>query len=236
MMTEAPSVKRTALVTGANRGIGFEVCRQLAAKGLRVILTARDASAGEKAARELARSGGDITFQTLDVSSESSVAAAAKKLTRAEITVDVLINNAGVYPPGGLLNGPTQVIKDVMAVNFFGPLWTCRTFLPGMMERGYGRVVNVSSGAGSFAGGLQGPGAYCVSKAALNALTAKLAREVRGDVKINAVCPGWVRTRMGGPGASRSVERGAETIVWLALLGANGPTGGYFRDRRPISW
>jgi NAD(P)-dependent dehydrogenase (short-subunit alcohol dehydrogenase family) len=105
-----------------------------------------------------------------------------------------------------------------------------------MIERGYGRVVNVSSGAGSFAEGLEGPPAYAVSKAALNALTVRLATETRGDVKVNAACPGWVRTRMGGSGAPRSVEEGADTIVWLATLGPDGPTGGFFRDRQPIEW
>jgi NAD(P)-dependent dehydrogenase (short-subunit alcohol dehydrogenase family) len=143
---------------------------------------------------------------------------------------------AAIYPSEPLLDPATDVLRAVMEINFFGASRACRAFAPPMIARAYGRIVNVSSGSGSFAEGLPGPHAYSVSKAALNAFTVKLAAELRGDVKVNAVCPGWVRTRMGGRNASRSVEEGADTIVWLATLPARGPSGGLFRDRKRISW
>lgn len=228
--------RRTALVTGACRGIGREVCRQLAARGLRVVLTGRDARAGEDAARELCGPGRDVCFEFLDVASEAGAAAAAARLARRGVSVDILVNNAGVAPPDGLLGAPSSRLREAMAVNFFGAVWTCRAFVPEMLERGFGRVVNVTAGSGCFSAGLEGPAAFSVSKAALNALTVKLAAEARGDVKVNAVCPGWTRTRLGGPLAPRSAERAAADVVWLALCGPDGPTGGCFRDRRPIPW
>jgi NAD(P)-dependent dehydrogenase (short-subunit alcohol dehydrogenase family) len=227
---------RTALVTGANRGIGLEVARQLARAGLRVILTGRSEEAAAEAARPLAAAGLGAMSAGLDVSSQASVAACAARLEGAGERVDVLVNNAGVCPEGDLLELPAAELEGTLAVNFLGALWTARAWMPGMNRRGFGRVVNVSSGYGSFAEGLEGPAAYAISKAALNALTVRLAAEARGDVKVNAACPGWVRTRMGGAAAPRSVEEGADTIVWLATLPAGGPSGGLFRDRAPIAW
>jgi NAD(P)-dependent dehydrogenase (short-subunit alcohol dehydrogenase family) len=226
----------TALVTGANRGIGFEVCRQLRRRGLEVILTGRDADGVAAAVEALRNDGLDVAGEVLDVGSEASVVDCAARLERHGRRVDVLVNNAGVYPEGDLLGAATRTIAEAMAVNFLGALWTARAWMPGMNRRRYGRVVDVTSGYGSFAEGLEGPAAYAISKAALNALTVRLAREARGDVKVNAACPGWVRTRMGGAGAPRSVEDGADTIVWLATLPADGPSGGFFRDRRPVPW
>ena len=227
---------RTALVTGGNRGIGFEACRQLARSGLRVVLTARDPDLGTAAASQLVEEGLDVQFTSMDVGDERSVAECARELGEARIQVDVLVNNAGTYPEGALLSLDTEKLVDAFRINFLGAFWTCRAFVPAMIDSGYGRVVNVSSGYGSFAEGLEGPPAYSLSKAALNALTFKLASEVPGHVKVNAMCPGWVRTRMGGPDAPRSVEQAADTLVWLATLPDDGPTGGFFRDRRPISW
>ncbi len=229
-------MRRTALVTGANRGIGLETSRQLGRLGMRVLLTARDRAAGERAARELRLEGHDVRFEQLDVASEASVAACAGRLARDGERVDALVNNAGVYPHGGVLDMTPADARLAMDVNFFGALWTCQAFVPAMLRAGHGRVVNVSSGYGAFAEGLEGPAAYSLSKAALNALTAKLAAEVRGDVKVNAACPGWVRTRMGGAGAERSPAEGAGTIVWLATLPADGPNGGLFRDCRRVPW
>jgi NAD(P)-dependent dehydrogenase (short-subunit alcohol dehydrogenase family) len=228
-------VRRTALVTGGNRGIGREVCRQLARKGVRVWLAARDEGAGREAASALGQEG-DVRALRLDVASEPSIREALQALDAAGVAVDVLVNNAGSYPPGGLLRGDLAAFRETMAIHFFGPLLLCRGLVPGMLARGHGRVVNVSSGYGAFAEGLEGPAAYSLSKASLNALTVKLASEVRGDVKVNAACPGWVRTRMGGRGAPVSVEDGADTIVWLATLPASGPNGGFFRRRRRIPW
>jgi NAD(P)-dependent dehydrogenase (short-subunit alcohol dehydrogenase family) len=232
-------VDRTALVTGGNRGIGLEVCRALAARGLRVLLGARDEALGEEAALRLRAKGLAVRAVLLDVGRDASIAALGGRLAAAGEQVDVLVNNAGIYPSAPLL-GPdgARALAEGLEVNLVGAVRTCRAFLPGMVARGHGRVVNVSSGYGSFGEGLEGPAAYSISKAALNALTVKLAEEVRGtpDVKVNAVCPGWVRTRMGGAGASRPVERGAETVVWLATLPPDGPSGRFFRDRREIPW
>ena len=226
----------TALVTGANRGIGFEACRQLARGGVRVILTGRSGPAVADAARTLREGGLDVVGEVLDVASEASVRECAGRLERRGEQVDVLVNNAGVYPEGDLLTAPSETITSAMATNFFGAVWAARAWMPGMKRRGYGRVVNVTSGYGSFAEGLGGPAAYAVSKAALNALTVRLAQEASGDVKVNAACPGWVRTRMGGSGAPTTVEQGADTIVWLATLPADGPSGGLFRRRQRSAW
>ena len=224
---------RTALVTGANRGIGFAAARQLARAGLDVVLTARGAEAGRAAAAELG-----VRFEQLDVASNESVRECAQRLERDGIAVDVLVNNAGVLQSGGILDVTDDLVRNTLEVNLLGPLRSAQAFLPGMIDRGYGRVVNVSSGAGSVTeAGAYSP-AYSISKAALNMLTRQLAfaAEGHGDVKVNAMCPGWVRTDMGGRSAPRSPEEGVDTLVWLATLPADGPTNGFFRDRRPAAW
>ena len=226
---------RAALVTGGNRGIGFEACRQLARAGLRVVLTARDPVRGEEAAEALRDEGLDVSFEELDVADGVSVEACARRLSDAGTDIDVLVNNAGVYPTQGVFQVDEETFERALEINTLGPFRTCRAFVPAMARRGYGRVVNVSSGGGSFGEGI-GPVAYGASKAALNALTVKVAEAVRGDVKANAMCPGWVRTDMGGVGAPRSPEQAADTLVWLATLPPGGPNGGFFRDRRPIPW
>ncbi len=227
---------RTALVTGANRGIGFEVCRELGRLGHRVVLTARDSERGENSAARLKTDGIDVRFEVLDVAVDDSVDACAVRLRSAGLAVDILVNNAAIYPEETFLPSPKHSLRDTMETNFFGAARTCRAFLPGMIERGWGRVVNVSSGCGSFASGLRCHAAYSISKAALNALTVKLASEIEGDVKINAANPGWVQTRMGGARAPKSVEQGADTIVWLATLPKGGPNGGFFSERKPVPW
>jgi len=225
-------MKRTALVTGAAEGIGLEVCRELARRGLRVLLTARTL---EKAQRAAATLDGEVIPVPLDVTD----AQAARRIDEA---VDVLVNNAALYPPhrgeGGVLDVPDEEWRALIETNFLGALWTARAFVPGMIARGYGRVVNVSSDYGSFGLGLKGPASYSVSKAALNALTLKLAEDCAraGDVKVNAVHPGWVRTKMGGKNATRSVEEGAREILRLATLPADGPSGGYFHDGKKYPW
>ena len=226
---------RTALVTGGNRGIGFEACRQLARLGLRVVLTAREPERGEEAAGALRGEGLAVSFEELDVGDGGSVEACARRLSEAGIEVDVLVNNAGVYPTEGVFSVDEETFRRALEINTLGPFRTCRAFVPAMVRRGYGRVVNVSSGGGSFGEGI-GPVAYGASKAAQNALTVKVAGAVRGDVKANAMCPGWVRTEMGGSGAPRSPEQAADTLVWLATLPPDGPNGGFFRDRQPIPW
>ncbi len=227
---------RVVLVTGANRGIGLEVSRQLGKQGKHIIMTGRDVRALDEAAALLAREGIAVRPEVMDISSRKSVQECGRRLETAGIRIGVLVNNAGIYPPGDLLSVSEGAIREAMEVNMLGALRTAQTFVPGMLQRNYGRVVNVSSGYGSFAEGLEGPAPYSLSKAALNALTLKLASEVHGNVKVNAACPGWVRTRMGGPEATRSVEEGADTIVWLATLPEDGPSGGLFRDRQRVAW
>jgi NAD(P)-dependent dehydrogenase (short-subunit alcohol dehydrogenase family) len=229
---------KIALVTGANRGIGLEVCRQLAARGLRVVLTARDPQAGQAAANDLTSAGHDVTFFQLDVSDPAAVEAAQRFVEERFGRLDVLVNNAAVYldQQYNIFNVPLETFATTLAVNLYGPLHLCRAFVPGMRQRGYGRVVNVSSESGQLStmGGYTP--AYAISKTALNSLTRAVAAEAGSKVKVNAVCPGWVRTRMGGPNAPRSVDDGADTIVWLATLPDSGPTGGFFSNRRPIPW
>ena len=229
-------MKRTALVTGGNRGIGLETCRQLGELGMKVVLGSRDAKEGEGQAAVLRAKNLDVVCEKLDVATEEGVEDCAKRIARAGLHIDVLVNNAGVYPHGELLGAPSDAFREAFDVNFFGPLWACRAFVPAMDERGYGRVVNVTSGYGLFSEGLEGPPAYSISKAALDALTFKLSLQVGKGVKVNAVCPGWVKTRMGGETAPRPVEKGAETVVWLATLPDEGPSGGVFRDKMPLAW
>ncbi|MGK5532368.1 SDR family NAD(P)-dependent oxidoreductase [Streptomyces sp. URMC 129] len=229
---------RWALVTGANRGIGFEIARGLAERGARVLATARHPDAGRAAAERLAReTGGTVEAEHLDVADAASVTALAGRLAARGVTVDVLVNNAGNYPVEPLLSVDEEVMAGTLAIHVLGAWRTCRAFVPGMRRRGWGRVVNVSSGSGAISGDrVPGPGAYGVAKAGMNALTKTVAAESGGRVLVNAVCPGWVATDMGGPAAPRTPAQGADTAVWLATLPDGGPTGGFFRDREPIPW
>ena len=227
---------RTALVTGGNRGIGLEACRELAQAGHAVVLTARSEASGKRAAQALAKQGLEVRFELLDVADEKSVAACAKRLRAAGVHIDVLINNAGVYSSGSLPALSTAAMMEAMQTNFLGAFWCCRAFMPAMIKARWGRVVNVSSHFGSFADGLEGAPAYSISKAALNALTVKLAEAAPSSVKVNSMTPGWVRTRMGGAGADVSVEEACDTLVWLATLPDDGPTGGLFDAAGPVPW
>jgi NAD(P)-dependent dehydrogenase (short-subunit alcohol dehydrogenase family) len=224
---------RTALVTGSNRGIGRAVAEALARAGHRVVAAAREASDAAATARAL---GPDARPLALDLARVESVEAALAALAAEAIHVDVLVNDAGVYGEGDALGAPLAAFRLAMEIHLFGPLRLAQALVPPMRAARWGRVVNVSSGAGSFGEGLSGPAAYCVSKAALDALTVKLAEVAGPHVKVNAVCPGWVRTRMGGEGAPRSIEQGAAGVIWAATLPDDGPTGGFFRDGKPIPW
>ncbi len=217
---------RRALVTGGNRGIGKAIAAGLLAEGLEVVIGARDGAAGAEAAAELG-----CASVALDLEAPEAFPAALAEAGE----IDVLINNAGVLFEGPMLADPAE-FQTSMQVMVHAPYELIRLIAPGMGARGYGRIANLSSGWGSFAEGLGGPNAYGVAKAALNALTLALSREMPRGVAINAVCPGWVRTRMGGPSANLSPEEGADTAIWLATQGAGGPTGKFFRRRAEIAW
>lgn len=232
-------MERIALVTGSNKGIGLEACRQLAELDLQVILTSRDPDAGVSAVGQLKQDGLEVLYHQLDVTDDQSVSRAKEHVTNAYGRLDILVNNAGVHLDKNQspLKIPLNVIRETLEVNFYGALRMCQTFIPMMIEAGYGRIVNVSSGMGSLAEMGSGSLAYRTSKAAMNAMTRVMAAEVRGkDIKINTMHPGWVRTDMGGMSAPRSVEQGADTIVWLATLEGEGPTGGFFYERQPTAW
>ncbi len=217
---------KRALVTGSNRGIGLAIAKQLTEKNIEVIIGSRSLTAGEKAAKSIGASAVE-----LDVTQPDSIKAAVEQMGQ----IDILINNAGTLGSGDVLRDPVE-FNTAMTTMVHGPFHLMHHLVPGMNARKYGRVVNVSSGWGAFSDGVGGPGAYGVAKAALNALTVSAARHVSKNVKINAMCPGWVRTRMGGAAASRSPAEGADTAVWLATLDDKGPNGGFFRDRKPIEW
>jgi len=229
----------TALVTGGNRGIGYAICDGLVDRGLPVILGSRDEANGEAAARPLREQGGTVRVEPIDVAEPDSITACAERLAADGVTVDVLVNNAGIYPENDALNVTLDQFDRAWTVNTRGPWLLVKAFVPGMIDRGYGRVVNMSSGSGSFGEGLDPEHAvYAASKAGLNALTMTLDDAVPddADVKANAMCPGWVHTRMGGDEAPRTPEEGADTALWLATLPEDGPSGGFFRDRERIPW
>lgn len=226
-------MKRIAVVTGANRGIGFEIARQLARQGLQVILTSRNREKGIEAVEKLARQGLPVEFLPLDVGDPQSIRKFSESVQKQFGRVDVLVNNAGIYPDE---NSP-EAILDAFKTNALGSYLMSEALLPLMKKNRYGRIANVSSGMGQLSEMEGGSPAYRISKAALNAVTRILASEAESSgVKVNSMCPGWVRTDMGGSDADRSVEEGADTAVWLATLPDDGPNGGFFRDRRPIPW
>jgi NAD(P)-dependent dehydrogenase (short-subunit alcohol dehydrogenase family) len=234
---------RIALVTGANRGIGLEIVKQLSRAGLMAVLASRDVEKGREAAAKLASEGLEPPAVALDVTNEESIRAAVEEVLRLFGRIDVLVNNAGILKEGftpqesKVLDVSPDLVLQTYLTNTVGPLRMIQAVVPIMQKGGYGRVVNMSSGAGQLSE--MGPGfpAYRMSKAALNALTRVSAAELGpAPIKVNALCPGWVRTDMGGPNATRPVEKGAETAVWLATLPETGPTGGFFRDMAPIPW
>src|SRR5438034_3330303 len=229
---------KTALITGANKGIGYEVARQLAAKGFHVFVGARNAKAGRKAAEEIANRGRKATFLEIDVADNDSVTTAAREFSNIEDHLDVLVNNAGIIVDGddAILEISDDLLKKALETNTLGALRVSRAFVPFLRKSKAPRVINVSSGGGQLTGGADGwAPAYCISKTALNGVTSQLAAALP-KFAVNSVCPGWVRTDMGGQGATRSVEEGADTIVWLAADASQKLTGKFLRDRKEIPW
>ncbi len=233
---------RIALVTGANRGLGHEIVRQLAALGARTVLAARDGEKARAAATDLAGRGLPVEAATMDVDDPGSVASAMADVLARHGRLDILVNNAGVLldPEQGAASILTMTREQLLrsfTTNALGPFHTMQAVLPVMREAGYGRIVNVSSRAGQLDELRAGFPSYRVSKTALNSLTRVTAAEFKDDgIKINAMCPGWVRTSMGGAAAPLGVEQGADTAIWLATLPPDGPTGGFFRERKALPW
>jgi NAD(P)-dependent dehydrogenase (short-subunit alcohol dehydrogenase family) len=232
--------KKIAIVTGGNRGIGHEIARQLMKADLFVVVGARDQVKCETAVEALRAVGPNVAAFPLDVNDTKSVRRFVEHVEKAHGAPGVLVNNAGVYPESTeakVVDTPTSMWRETLETNLFGAVRMCREVVPFMKRLRYGRIVNISSGLGQLHQMGEGSPAYRVSKAALNALTRTLAAEVAGSgILVNSMSPGWVRTDMGGEEAPRSVEEGADTAVWLSLLPSNGPTGQFFRDRKPIPW
>ena len=229
---------KTALVTGANKGIGYEVARQLAGKGFHVFIGARNREAGLKAVDEIAEKSGKATFLKIDVANNASVTDAAREFAKSADHLGVLVNNAGIIVDGdnSILEISDELLRNTLETNTLGALRVTRAFVPLLRKSKAPRVINVSSGGGQLTGGADGwSPAYCISKTALNGVTSQLATALP-KFAINSVCPGWVRTDMGGQGATRSVEEGADTIVWLAADAPQKLTGIFLRDRKEIPW
>jgi NAD(P)-dependent dehydrogenase (short-subunit alcohol dehydrogenase family) len=235
---------RVAVVTGANRGLGLETCRQLAEQGISVVLTSRSVDKGRAAVEQLQNAGVELRYHWLDVTDAASLEALAAFMKREYARLDIVVNCAGIFSdpydpanpgPASIFNADITTIRTSLETNTYGALRVCQLLIP--LMNGRGNVVNVSSGMGQLSD-MNGccPG-YRLSKTALNAITRIFADELKDThIKINSVCPGWVRTDMGGSNAERSVAEGAAGIVWAACLPEDGPTGGFFRDGRPIPW
>ncbi|CAN5851503.1 SDR family oxidoreductase [soil metagenome] len=227
---------RVALVSGGNRGIGLEISRQLAAKGYSVVLGSLDQQRGQEAAEKLE---GDVHARQLDVTDHDSVNRLAQSIEDEFGRLDVLVNNAGIMNDDGQsgVDADLNRVRDAVEANLLGAWRLSQALIPLMKSNSYGRIVNISSGLGALQDMGGDSPAYRVSKTSLNALTRILSSELHGTgILVNSVCPGWVQTDMGGQNAARTVEEGADTPVWAATLPNNGPSGGFFRNRRPIAW
>lgn len=231
--------KKTALITGANRGIGFEVAKQLAEKGFQAFLTARRVDAGRKATSTLREKGLDVEFIELDVASQESIRKAAIQLAAIVDHLDVLVNNAAICPDEGIspLDVDPALVMETLQINCIGPLMMIQNFWPLLAKSESGRLINVSSSAGALHDMNEYAPGYSISKTSLNAITRQTAAALhRHGIAVNSVCPGWVRTEMGGPAAPRSVEKGAATIVWLATEAPASLSGKFLRDKKSIPW
>jgi NAD(P)-dependent dehydrogenase (short-subunit alcohol dehydrogenase family) len=241
--------KRIALVTGANKGIGFEVARQLARKGFHVFLGARKSEAGLAAVQKLNKegekedygkghSGLAVTFIEIDVSKPDSIRRAAEEFSRKSDRLDTLVNNAGILldDDKDVLTITPEIFETTVRTNTVAPLLVSQAFVPFLRKSDVPRIVNVSSSGGQLTDGADGwAPAYCISKTALNGITSQLAAALP-KFAVNSVCPGWVRTDMGGSNATRSVLEGAAGVVWLVADAPQNQTGKFWRDRKVIPW
>jgi len=233
------NTEKVAIVTGANRGIGFETCRQLNQLGIITILTSRDETKGKSAVASFNKEDGNLLFHQLDVADSASIAELREFVIEKFKRCDILVNNAGVFLDRGvsIFDLPEENLQETLQINFLGAFRMCQEFVPLMRDSGYGRIVNVSSGMGSISSMGGGSAAYKLSKLMVNGMTRIMAAEIKDeDIKINTMAPGWVRSDMGGTNAPRSLTQGADTIIWLATLPEDGPTGGFFEDRTPANW
>ncbi len=230
------SQQKTVLVTGANRGIGFEVCKQLGEQDFQVFLSARSNEKGKEAVEKLKASNLSVNFLHMDVADELSIKNSASIFGKLSLSLDVLINNAGILEDSkDITKMPTKELQETLNINTVGAFIVIREFLQ-FMKSG-SRIINVSSGAGSLASMSTYAPAYSISKTALNAITKQFAGVLsHKNIAVNSVCPGWVKTDMGGMGATRSVKKGAETIVWLATEAPVSKTGLFLRDKKSIDW
>lgn len=226
----------TVLVTGANKGIGLEIAKQMAEKGFTVFLTARNPERGKQAVQQLSNKGLNVHFIELDVTNLQSIKQAVKLFKEQSDYLDVLVNNAGILMDKcNIVEMPMEVLEKTVTANAYGPIMVIQNFLP-LIKQG-GRIINISSGLGALHDmGSYSP-AYSISKTMLNAITRQFSSVLseRG-ISLNSMCPGWVQTDMGGENASRSVEKGAETAVWLATESHQSLTGKFFRDKKEIDW
>ncbi len=239
-MIPAMPANRIAIVTGANRGLGLEIALQLMKADVFVVAGCRDKAKCEAALEALRSVGTNADAMPVDVTDTRAVKRFVDQVEKQHGSPSILVNNAGIYPESTtarVVDTPTSVWRETFETNLFGAVRMCRDVVPLMRKLRFGRIVNISSGLGQIHQMGEGSPAYRVSKASLNALTRTLAAEVAGSgILVNSMSPGWVRTDMGGEDAPRSVEEGADTAVWLCLLPSNGPTGQFFRDRKPIPW
>ncbi len=234
------TTEKIALVTGANKGIGLEIVQQLANAGFRVFLTARDRQRGEQASQKLQQDGLRVEFLQLDVTDSTSIDHLAQELASQIDHLDVLVNNAGILldaPNSSVLEVEPEVILQTLQTNTLGPLRLTQKLVPLLTRSNAGKVINVSSGGGQLTDMGDWAPAYSVSKTALNAVTGMMAAALKDKhIAVNSICPGWVRTDMGGSNASRSVQQGADTVTWLATEAPSDLTGKFLRDRTVIPW
>ena len=233
--------QKIAVVTGANRGIGLAITRQLAGQGIHVVATARDAEQGQAMLAELQAEGLPVSTFCLEVTDADACAALLAHINEHFGRLDMLVNNAGIAPDQWVSGFDVDInrLREAMEVNLYSALRLIQLFIPMMKAQGHGRIVNVSSELATISQCQMGSTiAYRISKAALNSMTVLLAQELKDfpDILINAAAPGWVKTELGGPDAPRTTEEGADTPVWLATLPEGGPSGGFYRDREVYPW